>query len=90
MDDTREFADAIGRKKMAEALSVLPTAVSNAVGRPTFPATWLNTCKALADSAGIECPPKLFAQRPFHNPPIVNGKPNIQGEVGETLPLRQV
>lgn len=64
---------------MAEALQVLPTAVSNAVVRGTFPPSWFKTCTRLAKKAGIDCPPELFNQRPFHSTPIVYPTKNVQG-----------
>jgi len=77
MFKTQIFANAVGRKKMAEALEVLPTAISNAVGRETFPPAWYYTCKKLADEAGIECPRDLFGQRPVHSSPMVNSLRNV-------------
>lgn len=64
MVTTASLADAIGRKTMADALGVLPTAVSNGVVRGAFPASWFLVVKALADARGIECPPDLFGMRP--------------------------
>lgn len=58
-----EFANAIGRKKMADALEVGATAVSNAVVRENFPASWLETCRTLAGEAGVQFPVHLFGQK---------------------------
>ena len=55
------LADALGRKRMADAIGVGLTAVSNAVVRNTFPASWFIVCKSLAEESGIECPPDLFS-----------------------------
>lgn len=63
MTTAHDFADAIGRKKMADALEVGATAVSNAVVREGFPASWLETCRALAAEAGVEFPVHLFGQK---------------------------
>jgi hypothetical protein len=54
------LAEALGRKKMAEALGIGQTAISNAVVRGCFPASWFMVCKSLADEAGADCPPDLF------------------------------
>lgn len=69
MMNTDTFATKLGRKKMAEALGILPTAVSNAVVRGSFPPAWFNVCEAMARGHGIECPPELFNQRQLHNSP---------------------
>ena len=62
-----QFADAVGRKNMADALEVGATAVSNAVIRGWFPSSWFYTCQHLAGSVGVECPPQLFGMRPVDN-----------------------
>ena len=63
---------------MADALDVGATAVSNAVVRGWFPASWYVTCSALAVLSGIECPPKLFGMRKPNATPIVDGWEDIQ------------
>lgn len=60
MMNTETLATALGRKNIAAALNVLPTAVSNAVVRGSFPPSWFIACKRLADEIGVECPPELF------------------------------
>lgn len=68
-----QLADAIGRKALADALGVGPTAVSNAVVRGEFPASWFLSVKDMADKIGHQCPPELFKMRLPHsqnvNPP---------------------
>lgn len=63
MTTTHDIADALGRKEMADALGVLPTAVSNAVVRGWFPSSWFLAVKYLADNKGQSCPPELFKMR---------------------------
>lgn len=63
-----EIADAIGRKKLAEALEVGRTAIGNAVDRGTFPSSWYLVVKALADEVGVECPASAFAMREYRCP----------------------
>lgn len=63
MITTIHLADAIGRRKIAEALGVLPTAVSNAVVRGRFPSSWFLILSRLAADAGLDCPPELFGMR---------------------------
>lgn len=58
-----QLADAIGRKKIADAVGVLPTAVSNHVVRGVFPSSWFLAIQPLAIAAGQECPPALFKMR---------------------------
>lgn len=84
--NTRQFADKVGRKKMAEALDVLPTAVSNAVGRETFPPAWYDACMKLASEAGIDCPRDLFAQRPLHNSQLVNATATFKAGIPDRGP----
>ena len=54
------IADALGRRRMAAALGVRTTAVSNAVVRGLFPASWFLAVDALARAEGIACPRELF------------------------------
>src|SRR6056297_2503933 len=68
MSQVSEFADAIGRQKLAQALDVGPTAVSNAVVRGCFPSSWFLVCQGLAREAGIACAPDLFRMRPAEGP----------------------
>lgn len=63
MTTASDLADALGRKTIADALGVLPTAVSNAVVRGWFPSSWFLAVKAIADAEGRECPPELFKMR---------------------------
>lgn len=63
MTTASDLADALGRKAIADALGVLPTAVSNAVVRGWFPSSWFLAVKAIADQEGQECPPELFKMR---------------------------
>ncbi|PQO23105.1 hypothetical protein C2I36_09555 [Rhodobacteraceae bacterium WD3A24] len=57
------FADRIGRRRIAEALGIGPTAVSNAVVRGAFPASWFLVLRGLAQDEDIECPSSLFNMR---------------------------
>lgn len=72
-----DLADALGRKIIADALGVLPTAVSNAVVRGWFPSSWFLAVKSLAESRGVECPPELFKMKP-HSSLIVDCGPERQ------------
>ena len=63
-----EFARALGRKEMAEALGVGATAISNAVVAEAFPASWFDTLEALAKAKGVECPRALFSWRKAEAP----------------------
>lgn len=60
MHTVSEIADAIGRRKIADTLNLGVTAVSNAVVRGTFPASWFLAIGELCEERGIECPPSLF------------------------------
>ncbi|MGH1414857.1 MAG: hypothetical protein ACRBB0_15320 [Pelagimonas sp.] len=64
MENTAEkFADTVGRKKIADAVGVGLTAVSNCVVRGRFSSAWHEACRQLATSAGVDCPPELFGQK---------------------------
>lgn len=63
MNTTSHIADALGRKKIADALGVGLTAVSNAVVRGSFPASWFVAVSKLARDANVECPPHLFQMK---------------------------
>lgn len=63
MENASALAEALGRKKMMDALGVGATAISNAVVRGWFPTNWYMVCKKIADDAGIDCPPELFQFR---------------------------
>ncbi|MFI2769780.1 hypothetical protein ACH50P_20115 [Sulfitobacter sp. M22386] len=78
-----EFADAVGRKKMADALDVGLTAVSNAVVRGKFPSSWLEVSRVLAREEGIDCPPQLFGQKRFHGSQNVNAPSGVQEGVSQ-------
>lgn len=75
-----ELADALGRKNIAGAVHFGPTAVSNAVVRGWFPATWFMVMSDLAKKAGSECPPELFKMLPLpENTQIVDSGNSFEG-----------
>ena len=55
------ICDQIGRAKIAAAVRVGPTAVSNAAVENRFPARWFVAVKHLCDDAGVACPEQLFS-----------------------------
>ncbi len=61
--DARTFADVVGRKPLAKAVDVSLGAVTNAVRRGVFPASWYEESRKLADAHNINCPPDLFGQK---------------------------
>lgn len=63
MNSASTFLDALGRKDVADALSVGPTAVSNAAVSGTLPASWYVTLGEMAERRGIEFPAHLFRMR---------------------------
>ena len=70
MMTSHELADALGRKNIADAVGVGATAVSNAVVRGSFPASWYLAMAGLAAKAGTECPPALFGMRASNSSPV--------------------
>lgn len=69
-----EFADAVGRKEIADKLGVGTTAVSNAVVRGVFPSSWFFILQELSNDLDVECPPELFNMRTPKNSQNVNLK----------------
>jgi hypothetical protein len=74
-----QIADALGRADMADALGVGKTAVSNAVVRKRFPATWFLVLSDMCAGKGLECPPDLFDMRPLDGTQNVDGAAKSQG-----------
>lgn len=58
-----EFADRVGRKKIAEALNVGQSAVSEAITRGLFSASWFDPLEKMARDEGIACPRSMFKWR---------------------------
>ena len=56
------YADRVGRQNIADAVGVGLTAVSNAVVRGHFPASWFLTMR----KAGLEPPETLFVWKNLH------------------------
>ncbi len=66
MNNVSQIADIIGRKVIAETLQVGSTAVSNAIARGSFPASWYLSIQALCEERNLEFEPSWFAMvRPF-------------------------
>lgn len=63
MTQASDFAKAIGRRQLAQATGVGLTAISNAVVRNKFPASWYLAAQDLAAAKGIPCPPDLFGMK---------------------------
>jgi hypothetical protein len=61
MSTVSEICDAIGRQKIAQAVGVKPTAVSNAVAEARFPAKWFIVLSGMCQEIGLDCPADLFA-----------------------------
>ncbi|PVZ45158.1 hypothetical protein DD556_17935 [Phaeobacter sp. JL2872] len=61
MMNVTQIADAIGRKEIADTVSVRPTAVSNAIARGAFPASWYLSIKVLCEARGLKCETAWFA-----------------------------
>lgn len=75
---SEQFATAIGRRAIAKAVGVLPTAVSNAVVRGTFPASWYYACQKLAEQKNVPFPAEMFGQRGIGNTPFVDRDPKVK------------
>lgn len=55
-----KICDTIGRKLVAERMSVGKTAVGNAVSDGVFPARWYREMQALCSEYGLDCSDELF------------------------------
>ena len=58
-----QFANQVGRARLAERLGVGLTAVSNHVVRGVFPGSWFFVAKELAAEVGADCPDAMFRQQ---------------------------
>jgi hypothetical protein len=54
------LANKLGRNKIASAVGVGLTAVSNATVSGKFPSSWFEIIEALCVSVGEDCPRKIF------------------------------
>lgn len=61
MMNVTQIADLIGRKEIAEMVNVGPTAVSNAISRGAFPASWYLGIDTLCALRGVKCQTEWFA-----------------------------
>lgn len=55
------ICDALGRRRIAVAVGVKLTSVSNAVTAGIFPARWFDVIDGLCREASLDCPRTLFA-----------------------------
>lgn len=58
-----QFTETIGRRLIADALGVGPTAVGNAVVAGAFPSSWFDVLEMIAEEHGLECPRSMFSFR---------------------------
>lgn len=80
----KKFAEALGRKDIAAAVGVKSTAVSNAVVRGWFPASWFIVVSDLANRKGLDCPPHLFGMKPLDNTQSVDSADDCQEKRNNT------
>ncbi len=79
------LSDRIGRAKMANALQIGSTAVSNAVVREKFPASWFRVLSVLCAEVGEDCPLDLFAMRPLDSSLIADSGGKGQPITSDTV-----
>jgi len=63
METIKQTVDSIGRHVLAHELGCGLTAISNAITRGGFPASWHPVVKSLAEKKGIEVSDDLFNWR---------------------------
>ena len=61
MMNVNQIADVIGRKAIADTVQVGATAVSNAIARGSFPASWYLSIRVLCEERGVPCETAWFA-----------------------------
>lgn len=59
-----DICDRLGRARLAAALGVGRTAVSNAAVAGRFPASWFMVIAGLCAESGLPCPDAVFAFKP--------------------------
>lgn len=63
MTEARKIAETIGYREIAAAVGVGTTAVSNAVVRGKFPASWFVAVSQLCATRELECSAEAFGMR---------------------------
>lgn len=81
MSTVKIICDRIGRRPMAQALGVRPTAISNAVSEGMFPARWFVVVRRMCGERGIDCPEALFNFQDGASVAAVEGQPLPDGGV---------
>lgn len=73
-----QLLDAIGKKRVQDALNVGRSAIYNALKAGKLPPSWFDVIDTFARSEGVDCPRRFFA---FVVPPSTNGdsQAHIQG-----------
>lgn len=82
MISVSNICDAIGRQRIARAVGVKPTAVSNAVAEARFPAKWFLVLSEMCAESGLECPATLFAFTSITLPTCGGDDPERPGDTG--------
>ncbi|MGI3163622.1 helix-turn-helix domain-containing protein [Pseudooceanicola sp. 200-1SW] len=84
------IANILGRARLASELGVGDSAVSNAVSRGRFPASWFFVVNRLALSANIPCPPELFGMRAAEGEPPKghSSSPELCGSGRQSCPAK--
>lgn len=72
-----DICNVLGRAKLATALGVRLSAVSNAVVDGRFPAKWYRVVHEMCGEARIDCPVGLFN---FVDPPSADPEPTTPDE----------
>lgn len=60
MMTVEKICDEVGRKKLANALNVTKSAITNAISAGKFSPRWYRVVSALCADKGIQCPDALF------------------------------
>lgn len=63
MNTASDIADQLGRKRLARALGVAKSAVSNATAAGVFPSSWYLVVSDLCAASGVDCPMRVFSWR---------------------------
>jgi len=60
MENIDHITDTLGRTNIADMLGVSRSAVSMALARGSFPASWYVTIKSACDAKNVDCPETAF------------------------------
>ncbi len=85
MSSARQIVTQLGSRRVADALGVSKSAVTNATARGELPASWFVVLSHLCGDEGIDCPLDAFGFKPTPHDHVTgtNSKVNMYPEASE-------